>query len=549
MSRTKIIFILFSTLFFFVRLEAQQWTQAHSLTGSAKETIKAIATDTDQNTYLGGTFDQEISIGSQTKNSLGFDDVFLAKWDADGEATWLITGGGSNFDQLSDIAIDQQGAIIWGGQFWIEGQFGDFTLPLIHDSRGIFLMKHAPNGDLIWGRSIEGEGLKILRAITTDEKDNIYLSGYYENSLILEDTTLLAESFQSLFLLKLNSEGQLVWARSAGYQGDIRPQALALHPQGGVYVAGDFKGRVVFGADSIRTFTEDRDIFLAAYDSTGTALWGQRAGGVYEDNCTAIATDDAGRVFLTGTFLGVMTLDDTFEIQTEGFNENFFLTSYSPQGVPRLARSLGSTGDEAGRDLLIRNDRLFLTGHFYGDLHIDDLSVSGNDDRFNGFLAAFDLNGNSQWLEAFRSNTYIEGVALAAPDAERLLLTGNFAGNASFGFLGLPEQNLNDVFLAELNPFLTSSTNDRFVDRSKQKEWRLFPNPTSGLLYLSAEVDFSYTHWRIYSVAGQELIGGELGKQKREHLLDLGNLAAGVYFLHLRNMEQEGTVKKVVVID
>lgn len=547
MNRTKVLFILFSSLFFFVQLSAQQWTKALGLRGSAKEAISTIATDAAQNTYLGGTFDQEISLGNESFSSLGFDDVFLSKFDSDGEISWAISGGGSNFDQLSDLAIDQQGAVIWGGQFWIEGQFDDFTLPLVHDSRGIFLLKHSPDGDLIWGRSIEGKGLKILRAISTDQSDNIYLSGYFDNSLILEDTTLLAGSFQSMFLLKLDSAGQLLWARNVGYQGEIRPQALAPHPGGGVYVAGDFQGRAVFGPDSLRTFTEDRDVFLAAYDSSGMALWGQRAGDVYEDNCSAIATDDLGRVFLTGTFLGVMKLGDTFEIQTQGFNENFFLASYTPEGLPRLARSLGSTGDEAGRAILVREDRVFLTGHFYGDLRIDDLSVTGNENHFNGFLAAFDLDGNSQWLEAFRSSTYAEGNALAALNAERLLVAGNFSESASFGYLNLTGGSLNDIFLAQLNPFLPSAINTPLANRSAADQLALFPNPTTGFLAWQSDPDFDFSHWEVFNLQGQRVAGGNLAP--REQSIDLQDFSAGIYFLHLWETGEFAIVKKIAIVD
>ena len=537
-------------IFFFpTSLPAQQWTAIHTIASPNKEAIGELASDQNGNTYLSGTFEQSLELGDQTIQSLGFDDVFLSKYNVDKEIEWTISGGGSNFDQVSALSVDGEDNILWGGQFWIEGNFGSLQLPLIHDSRGIFLLKYKPDGSLLWGQSIEGEGLKTLTGIASDENNNIYLTGYFENSIILADTTLKAVGSQSLFLIKLNPEGDILWARSAGYLGTVRPKGVAVG-KNQIFVGGDFFGRAVFSGDSIRTNTADHDVFIAAYDSEGTELWGRKAGGVHEDYGHAIATDAQGNAYLTGTFFGVMKLSETLEIKSQGFNDNFFLISYAPNGTPRLARSLGGEGDEDAHDLLIAEEKVFIAGHYFGNLTYDNWSLSGSEDRFNTFVAAFDLDGNSLWLEGGKSSTYADGNFLTAGEDGKISLAGNFSEDLHLGYLSRAGAGLNDIFWAELDPSLPSGLSPD-LEETSLIEVQVSPNPGNGIFRFSweAPAERETLRLQILDTFGKPEALVDLGTGAEDFVWDGNGLSAGIYFFRL--LEKKGILSsgRILVLD
>ncbi len=529
-------------------LFAQQWTAVHTISSPNKEAIGELVGDREGNVYLSGTFDQSLDIGDQTIQSLGFDDVFLSKYNPDKEIEWTISGGGSNFEQVSALTVDAADNVIWGGQFWIEGNFGSLQLPLTQDSRGIFLIKYTPDGSLVWGQSIEGKGLKTLTGISTDEDNNIYLTGYFENSIILPDTTLEAVGSQNLFLIKLNPQGEIQWARSAGYLGVVRPKGVAASGDQ-VFVVGDFMGRAVFAGDSIRTNTADPDLFIAAYDKDGEELWGRKAGGVHEDYAQAIATDAQGNAYLTGTFFGILKLSETLEIQTQGFNENFYLLSYAPNGTPRFARSLGGESNEEAKDLLIANDKIFIAGHYFGKLTYDNLSLNGSEDHFNPFVAAFDLQGNTLWLEGGKSSVYADGNFLAAGEAGKISLAGNFAEDLRMTYHSRAGAGLNDIFLAELDPSLTSGLFD--LQEYSSVAVQVSPNPGNGLFRFSWEVPVERGDLRlqILNTLGKPEALVDLRAGEEEFVWNANGQAAGIYFFRLLNETQILDSGRILILE
>ncbi|MEO1412900.1 MAG: hypothetical protein AAFW73_23610 [Bacteroidota bacterium] len=481
-SGAKWCLLLAGCLLLAPAIRAQFWTEATAISSPAKESVGDWVIDAAGNRYLGGSFGDRLEIGDNLLQSQGKDDVFLAKYRPNGSVDWVVEGGSVDFDQVSALAIDPAGDIVWGGQFWIEGQFGELTLPLGVDSRGIYLLKHSPTGELQWGRSIEGEGLKILSDIQTDAEGNLYLTGYFANTLTFADTTFQAVGLQNLFLLKFDPQGTLVWGSTAGYAGEIRPEVLALSPTGQITVAGDFQGRAVFANDSIKTNTQDRDVFVAAFDPSGRALWGRKAGGVYQDNCLALAVDPSGNAYVTGRYLGVMTLSDSLDIRTEGFNENFYLIAYRPNGTPYQAHSFGGGGDELAHDLLVHDGRLYFTGHYYGDLTIDNRQLPGFTDRFSAFVAVFDTLGQLDWMRRATSDQYVEGNRLVVDGEGTVWVTGHFGDDAQLDEQRISGDGLNDLFIARLDPLLTSTVVAPGAERGVQLN--VFPNPVTDEVHL-----------------------------------------------------------------
>jgi hypothetical protein len=90
----------------------------------------------------------------------------------------------------------------------------------------------------------------------------------------------------------------------------VAPSAVAVDGRGGVYVAGLFRGAVVFGTTMLQGPTDvgTGDMFLVKYDREGKVLYAKSYGtptGAYDP--PALAVDPSGDAFLGGAFS--LTLD------------------------------------------------------------------------------------------------------------------------------------------------------------------------------------------------------------------------------------------------
>ncbi len=96
------------------------------------------------------------------------------------------------------------------------------------------------------------------------------------------------------WLARLDGEGGIVWQLRVGGGLKDEARALALAPEGGVYLAGFGEGRVFApGAGG-------RDVFVARFTADGRRLWGAQWGTDDDDVLTAAAPDGAGGVYLAG---------------------------------------------------------------------------------------------------------------------------------------------------------------------------------------------------------------------------------------------------------
>src|SRR5690554_7795462 len=97
----------------FISTAQLEW--AGALTGTDRVMSGGIAVDDNDNIIVGGYFRQSADFdpgaGTHTLISNGGYDLFLSKYDPNGNLSWAISMGGANSDEISDIAVDNSGSI------------------------------------------------------------------------------------------------------------------------------------------------------------------------------------------------------------------------------------------------------------------------------------------------------------------------------------------------------------------------------------------------------------------------------------------------------
>jgi len=361
---------------------------AKSAGGKFGDEANSVAVDASGNIYVTGDFESPtITFDSTTLTNAGFNDIFLTKYDANGNVLWAKSAGGKFGDEANSVAVDASGNIYVAGNISTPTfTFDSITSTLEEDmfSDNIFLAKYDANGNVLWEKSVGGEGEDYASSVAVDVSGNIYVSGDFESgALTFGSTTLVntSESHVDIFLAKYDANGNVLWAKSAGGKGDDEANSVAVDASGNIYVTGDFKSpTITFSSTTFSNpevysivmnvwgytyckISNNADLFLAKYDANGNVLWAKSAGSKGDDVAKSVAVDASGNTYLVGYFsshtltFGSVTLTNAdnagpidisvmSNANARVFRTNdIFLAKYDANGNVLWAKSAGGTDD------------------------------------------------------------------------------------------------------------------------------------------------------------------------------------------------------------
>lgn len=339
-----------------------QVLMAKSMSGVGYNYANQILIDGKQNIYVAGRFTQSIQIENQTLNSRGDSDIFLAKYNAQGKLVWVKQEGGSDADAPYGIGKDKQGNIYLTGDFGRTATFGSFSLKSI-GYNDIFLAKYDENGNCSWAKRYGGSGEDQPKSMITDAEGNCYVAGY-TFSPILSFGTQTLKSYGDVdgFLVKFSPNGEITWAKSVGGANTDEARSVALDSKGNVYITGFFKEKAQFDNISLAANSPSSDIFMAKFSNSGQAIWAKNAGSAIGDEGSAIAIDASDNIYITGWFSGAAAFEE-HKISSAG-GQDVFLAKYNTEGKCQAAYSIGGTSTDEGQTLTTHQNSVFLGGYF-----------------------------------------------------------------------------------------------------------------------------------------------------------------------------------------
>ncbi len=167
---------------------------------------------------------------------------------------WAKIMGGTGGDFGYSIAIDSGGNVYTIGYFAgttdLDPGVGtaNFTSA---GSNDIFISKLDSSGAFVWAKKIGSTGDDAGNSIFIDLNDNIYIAGYYNGTVSFGPTNLISAGGYDIFVSKLNTSGNFVWAKSMGGTGEDQANSVITDSNGNIYTTGYFKLTADFdpGAD------------------------------------------------------------------------------------------------------------------------------------------------------------------------------------------------------------------------------------------------------------------------------------------------------------
>lgn len=393
---------------FVTKLDASgELVWAKQIGGNIQAYCRASAVDASGNLYMVGDFqgtvDFDLGPGSFALTSAGGNDIFVCKWNADGELVWARSMGGSSSDVGRSIAVDGNGNVYTAGTFQGTVDFdpgaGTFELSSAGGS-DTFICKLDASGDLLWAKQLSGTSDMACRSIALDGSGATYITGHFFGTADFDPGpgvfSLTSAGARDVFVCKLDAAGDLVWAKRLGGGSDAFSTALILDGNGHVLTTGYFAGTMDLdpGADTHEvTSAGSYDVFVSKLDQDGDFLWGKHFGGPAEDLVNGIAVDVNGGVYLTGYFGATADMDpstmDSFTLTSAG-EEDIYFNKLDASGNFAWAIGMGSPGWDIGSAIAVdASGTIYATGHFYlstdfdpSDTETFTLTSAGMEDAF-----------------------------------------------------------------------------------------------------------------------------------------------------------------------
>lgn len=189
------------------------------------------------------------------------------------------------------IADDGQGNTWLAGHFENSIIIGPYTLTTVPSGNGSFVTTaffgkyNSDSNSWLWLKKIalmlpQGSfNYSWIYDITLDDAGNLYLTGIYAGTVSFDGITLTSTKqgnvfTPDMFVAKYNSGGTALWAKSFGSKNGMDwGQSIQVDGSGNIYAAGAFANKIVkCGGYNI----DQRDIFLVKLNNRGTSLWQKR---------------------------------------------------------------------------------------------------------------------------------------------------------------------------------------------------------------------------------------------------------------------------------
>ncbi len=505
-------------------INAQTWEWAQHCGGGGTDGCSTICFDTVGNLYATGILDQPKGFfGNDTLYPSGLTDIFISKFDHNGNFMWSKRAGGDDQFSSEDMALMNyeriSNSLILAGAMDATGR----SIGSCNVGGGIFfLAKLDLDGTCIWTLGVSNYVSGYVTGMLPDQAGKIYIVGYLNFPGQVGGFSLLAGGF----VAKFNSvDGSCDWAKNLGnlnvYPSDVN------YFDGNLFISGQSINDTL-KLDTATVYCNENDPFISRFDTSGKVEWIRTVGGSNIDIGWHIRIDGIGNIYAGGTFRDTAVFgNDTLR---SGINKDYYFVKFDSSGNFIWVRQAHTKAGYAPGISVDYNGKLYASGNFSDTATFGTCTIiASNTDAL--FIVRLDSSGNCL---GFQQVGGIRNGDIMVDNSENFYSFGGMVGAATFDSYSITSYGYIDAYIAKHDAITNIETEARVASN----RLLIFANPNEGKCTVKIPDDFLHEKNLLLSIYDNS---GKIIQQKRLELnegkikLNLQAEAKGIYNVTLSN--------------
>ncbi len=171
----------------------------------------ATKTDDDGNTYMIGWHSAESTFGDFTLTGDYFYNIFITKFNSDGEVLWAKSISNTQYDfHAYQLDLDEQGNVYIGGRFRDAISFGnDYEDVVPEGRRDLYFAKYTTDGELDWVKTHKGaNGVDVVwvGGMAVYKEDQLFYVGHFLNDMDFGNAGTLHAANQTVYIAQMGTD-------------------------------------------------------------------------------------------------------------------------------------------------------------------------------------------------------------------------------------------------------------------------------------------------------------------------------------------------------
>lgn len=524
--------------------QSPQWTWAESISESGDDYGQNSTSDQNGNIYIAGSFGSTtLTFGSYTLTNEGTLSAFLVKYDASGNVVWAVDPQVCTFNKAYAVTTDAAGNVYVAGGFMSDTiVFGAYTL-INKGTFAQYVVKYDSGGNVVWAKTATGVsgGEDNAYAITMDNAGFLYIAGEFKSDTLMFDGFMLNNTGSyDAYLAKYDSDGTVIWAVSGSGSSGDFGRGIVTDNSGNVYITGHSGSGTLTFGSYSITGAGGYDSYIAKFDNSGAALWVKSIYGSGTENSKGIAIDNSGNPIVVGHSSSA-TLTFGSTVLTNTGVTDMFVIKYDGSGNVTWGKSSSGSDYDYGWGIdTDSNDDIYVVGHSKSNLNFGTNSITNNG-AHDVFVVKYNSSGVDQWAVSAGGSLNDRAYTITLDDQDNVFISGMYESSSmSFGSTNLTNSG------GAYDYFVASmgSTSSTFVQSvlPGTNQTFIYPNPAQNFITIDYE-GLDEPLVEISNMNGQVLYTQE---REVERTIDISDFPRGIYLIEVRGQERN-MIEKVVV--
>jgi hypothetical protein len=375
-----------------------------------------LAFDGQNNLYVTGEFRGTVNFdpsngglaAMSTITAFSGVNAFVAKYNPDGDLLWVRKIGGSSqgYETGYSIDVDISGNVVSTGRMYGLVDL-DPTAGVVEQgvswSYSMYIQKLTSAGEFVWARNFVNSWA-VPNNIKLDATGQVYTTGIFYAAMDFDPGSAsfsLNGQYYDSYILKLNSQGNFVWARHLTSSNTCNADDMEFDEDGNLYIVGGYNGNTDFNPDLVATqilsnSASQYRAYLLKLNDQGLFQWVKQLAPNGTSRALQIERDNTGKLYIAGTFSTANDFNPDpvaeFPVVASSSSDDIFITVLDENADFLNAFRFGGTGIEVLGGMVVHptTQLMHMTGSFAGTADLDptsgELSLVSNGGA-DGFLS------------------------------------------------------------------------------------------------------------------------------------------------------------------